>query len=255
MTKDVQGRFLWYDLMTSDPDAAKQFYTGVIGWGTEAFPNPAMPYTMWTAAGVPIGGVMQLPPDAGAPPHWLAYIGATDVDATVKRAKALGGSVHVEPRDIPDVGRFAVLADPQGAAFAVYSPAMDPGDERDFGLQQMSWHELATTDWEAGRRFYFELFGWTATEDFDMGPMGTYAMFGRKGRPYGGMFTKPPEMPMPPNWLLYVLVDGLEAAIERVKQGGGQLLHGPESVPGGDRIAQCADPQGAAFALHEKGSG
>jgi hypothetical protein len=256
MATNVHGRFLWYDLMTRDVDAAVAFYTRVIGWGTQPFPNPTMPYTMWTVGDVPMGGVMAMPPEAaGAPPHWLAYIGSSDVDSTVQRAQTLGAGVHVEPRDIPDVGRFAVLSDPQGAAFAVYTPSLDPGAEQDPGTGQFSWHELATTDYETARRFYFELFGWTTTQDFDMGPMGIYAMFGRDGREYGGMFNKPPEMPMPPNWLLYASVTDLDDAVERVTSGGGQLLNGPMEVPGGDRIAQCLDAQGAAFAMHEKRRG
>jgi predicted enzyme related to lactoylglutathione lyase len=256
MAEDVQGRFMWYDLMTTDTEAAIAFFTNVMGWGTEPFPNPEMPYTMWTANGAPIGGVMGLPPEAaGAPPHWLAYIGARDVDDTVRRAKDLGATVHVAPRDIPDVGRFAVLADPQGAAFAVYTPGSAPPAEQDFGVGQVSWHELLTTDSDAAQRFYFELFGWSITDTFDMGPMGIYAMYGRNGRTYGGMFNKPADMPAPPHWLLYVRVEDLDATIARAKKAGGQLLHGPEEVPGGDRIAHLMDPQGGAFALHEKKKG
>jgi uncharacterized protein len=253
MTTDAHGRFLWYELLTRDVDGAIAFYTRVIGWGTQQFENLDLPYTMWTVGGMPLGGIMQIPPDAGdAPPHWLAYIGTQDVDDTVRRARALGAAVYVEPRDIPDVGRFAVLADPQGAMFAVYKPGSDPAEERDPSTGQFSWHELITTDYQAARRFYFDLFGWSTTEDLDMGPVGIYAMYGRHGRPYGGMFNKPADMPAPPHWLLYALVDDLDDAVRRTRDAGGQLLHGPMEVPGGDRIAQCLDPQGAVFAMHAK---
>lgn len=247
---NAHGRFLWYELLTTDVDSAIAFYTSVIGWGTQQ--SEMEGYSMWTDGGVPIGGLMAMPPDAAAPPNWLPYIGARDTDAVVTQAKKLGARTYVEPRDIPNVGRFAVLSDPQGAAFAVYTPLMDPGEESDPAPGRFSWHELATTDWQAARKFYFELFGWSATQDFDMGEMGLYAMYGRGGKEYGGMFNKPPEMPMPPAWLLYIMVRDLDDAIGRVKANGGQLLNGPMEVPGGDRIAQCLDAQGAAFAMHEK---
>lgn len=116
-----------------------------------------------------------------------------------------------------------------------------------------SWHELATTDHLAALRFYADLFGWSKLSEADMGPIGIYVLFGRGERQYGGMYSKPAEMPAPPHWLLYVRVASLDAALTRVRDGGGQMLNGPMEVPGGDRIAQCVDPQGAAFALHEPG--
>ena len=100
--------------------------------------------------------------------------------------------------------------------------------------------------------FYQKLFGWEKTGDFDMGPMGMYQLFGRNGQPVGGMWTKPKDMPMPPNWLLYVNVDDVHKTAEAVKANGGQVLNGPMEVPGGDWIAQCMDPQGAAFAVHQR---
>ena len=128
---DDGGRFVWYDLMTTDPDAAQSFYTKLIGWGTQAWDGP-MPYTMWTNNDTPLGGVMALSDEAkqaGAPPHWLAYIYTSDVDGTVATAEENQAKVLVPAQDIPKVGRFAVIADPQGAAFAVYTPETDtPGN-------------------------------------------------------------------------------------------------------------------------------
>ena len=250
---DPLGRFVWYDLMTSDPDAAVSFYGEVVGWGTQLWEGET-PYTMWTNGETPLGGVMNLPEDAkkaGAPPHWIAYIATPDIDATVAKAKGLGAQVYHGPQDIPEVGSFAILADPQGAVFAVYTsksdvPAEEPSKEGEF-----SWHELATTDYEAGFDFYSELFGWQKTDAMDMGEAGIYQMYGRTSDvPLGGMFTKPDEMPGPPFWLFYVKVDDVNRVVERVKKYGGQVLNGPMEVPGGDWIAQCCDPQGAAFAIH-----
>ncbi len=251
-----RGRFVWYELMTSDPAAAQSFYTSLIGWGTEAFDGTGTPYTMWTREGTPLGGVMQLPEEAqngGAPSHWLPYVAVPDVDATVAKAQELGGSVMVPPTDIPEAGRFAVLNDPQSASFCVYCSATDEQGSHDGERQvgEFSWHELVTTDNEAAFSFYSELLGWQTTEIMDMGEIGTYHMFNRGiGPPAGGMFNKTADMPGPPGWLLYVRVENLEQSIEKAKELGGQLLVGPIEVPGGDHIAQFLDPQGAAFALH-----
>src|SRR3982751_681228 len=120
----VQGRFTWHDLMTTDPDAAKAFYTAVAGWGTQDWPGTTPPYTMFLAGDAMVGGVMQLPDEAiqqGAMSHWLTYIETQDVDETFALATKLGASTYVQPTDIPTVGRFAVLADPQGAMFALFT--------------------------------------------------------------------------------------------------------------------------------------
>jgi uncharacterized protein len=247
-----RGRFVWYDLMTTDPAKAIEFYTSVVGWGTVQWEGGS-PYTMWTNSSVPIGGVMQLPPEAGAPPHWLAYISSPDIDATCEQAEGLGGRMLVAPNDVPTVGRFAVMSDPQGAVFAIYTPASQvPGHEGPPQVGEFSWHELATTEQPAAFRFYEMLFGWNKTSAMDMGPLGVYQMYGRNGLELGGMFNRGPEMPGPPAWSHYVLVDDIDRAAEATTAGGGQIVNGPMEVPGGDRIFQGIDPQGAMFAIHGK---
>jgi predicted enzyme related to lactoylglutathione lyase len=250
------GRFVWYELLTLEEEAAKGFYHAVTGWETEVWEGGDTPYSMWMNGERSIGGIMKLPPEAQArnvPPHWLPYLATEDVEATVQKAQELGGELLAGIMEVPTVGRFAVIQDPQGAAFAAYTPAGDPPgkdgppEDRDF-----SWHELATTDHEAAFGFYQALFGWEKTEAMDMGEEGIYQMYGRPGEgfPLGGIYNKTPEMTMPAAWLLYVGVPDMEAAVEAVKAGGGQVLNGPMEVPGGDVITQCMDPQGAAFALH-----
>ena len=252
----VTGRFLWYDLMTTNQDASVDFYAQIAGWGATPWEGGDMPYTMWTVGNVPIGGVMPLPEEVtaqGAPSHWLAYIGTTDVKATVTSAVELGSQIERDTTDIPSAGSFAVLSDPQGAVFAVYTPAGDaPGHEGPPNEGEFSWHELATTDYEAAFSFYEALFGWHKTEAMDMGEMGIYQLYGRKEIPLGGMFNKPSEMPGPPFWLYYIAIPDVNAGVEKIKELGGQVLNGPMEVPGGDLIAQCLDPQGAAFAIHSK---
>lgn len=257
---DYRGRFLWIELMTTDVEAAKAFYSDVIGWGTQLFgdgqptPEPGKePYTLWTASGVPVGGVMKLPEEAqsmGPPPHWMASIGAPDVDASTSLVKEAGGQVYLEPMDVPTIGRVAVVTDPQGAVFALYKPA----DWQDTPLAdpkvgELAWSELIAANWQDAWTFYERLFGWSKLEAMDMGPMGTYQLYGIGTRMLGGMMNKPADMPAPPHWLYYFQVSEINSAVERVKAGGGQVLHGPVEVPGGGMIAQCMDPQGAMFAV------
>lgn len=248
------GRFVWFDLMTSDPKAAVAFYTSTMGWGTDSWQSPAEgmpPYTMWTANGTAIGGTMQLPPGAPAPPHWLGYISTPDIDATVAKASGLGARVMMPPTAIPTVGRFAVLADPQGAVFAVFTPAADtPGHEGPANLGEVSWFELGTSDHDKALEFYGALFGWEKQEAMDMGPLGVYQLWGRNGQPMGGAYTIAAGMPMPPCWAYYVRVADLDAAVGRCGAGGGQVIQPPMDIPGG-RISICSDPQGAMFAMHE----
>jgi len=246
-----RGRFVWFDLMTPDPKAAPAFYSAVAGWGTQAW-DGAMPYTMWTNGEQPLGGIMEVQPP-GTPAHWLAYISTPNVDETTKDAEGIGARVLVPPTDIPNVGRFAVLSDPQGAVFAAFTSSGNaPGHEGPPTVGEFSWYELATHDSPAAFRFYERLFGWEKTVSADMGELGMYHMYGRNGVEMGGMFNKPAAMPGPPAWLYYIMVDDIQRAMDAVKAKGGQVLMGPHEVPGGDLIAQCLDPQGAAFALHAK---
>ncbi len=254
MSEFPRGRFVWYELMTTDPDAAQDFYGDVVGWSTAPFEESKTPYTLWMNGESPVGGVMELPEEArsaGSPPHWLAYIATPDVDETARKAKELGGKVLVPAQDVPNVGRFAVLKDPQGAVFAAYKSATETQDgDGQPKVGEFSWHELATTDHEAALDFYSQLFGWEKTESMDMGEAGTYQMYGQKGQTYGGIYNKTADQPGPPAWLFYATVPSADQAVEKVKAKGGQVLNGPMEVPGGDWVAQCLDPQGAAFAVH-----
>ncbi|WP_029009874.1 VOC family protein [Azospirillum halopraeferens] len=256
------GRFVWYELMTTDPAAATAFHGAVAGWRGRDSGMPGFDYTLLSAGeaqGAPgctdVGGVMALPEEAcaaGARPGWLGYIAVDDVDATADRIWKAGGAVHRPPADIPGIGRFAVVADPQGAVFALFRPAPGSGDgappvpPREPG--RFAWHELVTDDHEAAFAFYADLFGWQALDSVDIGPMGTYRIFGRDGEAMGGMMNRCEGMPGP-FWLYYVMVDGIDAAAERVKAGGGTVINGPMEVPGGSWIIQCLDPQHAPFAL------
>jgi len=242
--------------MTTDTKSAAGFFAQVAGWKTK--PHAQDPsYTLFVAKDRPMAGLMLIPADAkamGVPPNWLTYIGTPNVDDTARQATALGGKILKQPADIPTVGRFAVIQDPQGAVFAAFTPAQgSQGPQADAPptVGDFSWHELATTDWRGALTFYQRLFGWEETSAMEMGPeMGTYQMYGWKGKTLGGMFNKPARMPGPPSWLPYIKVTDSKKAAATVKNLGGRVVHGPVEVPGGDWIAQGMDLQGAMFAVH-----
>ena len=251
------GRFVWYELMTTDMEAAKAFYAEVVGWGTQDASMPGMTYTLFTAGGASVSGLMGLPEDArkmGLRPGWLGYVSVSDVDATTDRIKELGGAVHVPPTDIPNISRFSVAVDPQMATIALFKwlkggqeqpPALDaPGG--------VGWHELIAADWEKAFAFYRELFGWQKAQA-DTSAMGPYQLFSAGGEIIGGMFTKPATEPVP-FWLYYFNVGDIDMAMRRVRAGRGEIVHGPIEVRGGRWMAQCTDPQGAIFALVGKRS-
>jgi uncharacterized protein len=254
---DVLGRFLWYDLMTTDPQGAQQFYAKVVGWGLQPYNETGAPYKMFTRDGTPIGGSMELPAEAvkmGARPYWLSYIGTPDVDKTVELAKQLGARVFVPPADIPTVGRFSIVGDPQGAIIAFFAPFNEQPPSRVPLVGDVSWHELTAPSLDTSLSFYQQTAGWEQTASHDMGPMGVYQMFGRQGVTLGGMVGRPAG-DAAPAWLYYFRVRDIAAAVDRVKGNGGTVVHGPHEVPGGDWVLVCVDPQGAPFALHERKAG
>ena len=250
---EYRGRFLWLELMTNDVDAARAFYTEVVGWGTQTMTGSGPPYTMFTAASGPVAGVWALSDEEraqGLPPHWRAYIGTPDADGVTQKAIDAGGRVLMQPMDVPNIGRMSVVTDPHGAAFGPYTPHEWPATPlAPAKVGEFSWHELLSGNFEEAWKLYQSIFGWTETGTHDMGPMGTYHLFGIGDHMLGGMMTKSAEMPMA-TWIHYVHVSDINAAVERVKARGGQILFGPHPVPGGDLIANCMDPQGAMFSLH-----
>jgi uncharacterized protein len=250
---NFEGRFVWYELETTDVDNAMRFYRDVIGWSRKRWEGAGAPYDMFAHGEQTVAGAMKLPAGVEAPPHWLGYIATPDVDETAKKAASMGARMLVPPQDIPNIGRFSVMMDPQGIVIATFRPQMGsqpPESPRPETPQvgDFSWNELATTDVDAAFHFYGALFGWEKKEAHDMGGM-IYQIFGTKEKALGGMYKKPADMAAPPHWMYYTRVANIDAAVEKVKTGGGKVLHGPIEVPGGDRVCVCMDPQGAAFAL------
>lgn len=251
------GRFVWYELMTTDVASATEFYAYVVGWSTRDASMPGSDYRLFTVDDIPVSGLMNLPEDAmrtGVKPHWIGYVGVDDVDAAVNWILHRGGAVHIPPTDVPDISRFSVVADPQAATLALVK-GLELGQRQSSESSRpghVGWHELLATDCEKAFAFYGGLFGWRKA-DAHVGAMGRYQQFAAEGETIGGMFTKPETLPFP-FWLYYFNVGDVDAAANRVEADGGQILYGPTVVPGGARIVHCADPQGAVFALLDRRS-
>ncbi len=247
---DNSGKFVWYEWMGADLAVAVDFYRHVVGWTLAETGMAGFPYQIASVGGYGVGGMLQTPPEAkGTPPCWTGYVYVDNVDAAVETLKAAGGSAMRPPMDIPNVGRMAIVADPQGAPFALFKdaggdPPPAPPPET-AGL--VGWRELHTHDGKAAFDLYASQFGWKEDRQFDMGPMGVYRIFDIGGQ-QGGMMSKAPEGPGP-CWLYYFIVEAADAANVRVTAKGGKILHGPHEVPGGMWATQCADPEGAMFGL------
>lgn len=245
--------FSWYELHTPDAAAAAAFYAPVLGWNVRDSGMQDKKYTLVSVGETPVGGLLEKPPAAfaaGEHARWLGYLGVSDVDAHCRRVWQAGGKVLRAAEEIPGVGAFAVVADTQGAVFVLFQPAAGVAPPERPGISTPGmpvWHDLGTADPEAAFRFYSDLFGWTKLHAMPMGPDGVYQIFAIDSQPAGGIATAPD--PTNTGWLFYFHVSEIEAAIDRVKQHGGTVVHGPSEVPGGQFIAHCFDPQGAIFGI------
>src|ERR1035441_5536997 len=246
-----KGKFAWYELMTSDTKAAGKFYSDVVGWTTAEMPSSdLMQYTTFNIGNVGMAGMLTIPGHVA----WVGYISVDDVDAHIPKIVEAGGKLWKPATDVPGMLRFAVLSDPQGAAIVVFTPNPDmPSPQRPAPPTPgtIGWHELYTTDLDAGFDFYNKLFGWTKLSDMDMGPMGVYRIFDQgdhKEMGDGGMMLKGPQVPVS-SWAFYFHVDSIKVAIGRVQSGGGKVVNGPMQVPGNSWIIQGQDPLGAMFSL------
>jgi uncharacterized protein len=257
------GDFIWYELMTSDADAAGDFYGKVVGWTSTSAGQPGMDYRFFSSGDGSdnkdgVGGYMAITPEmaeGGARPCWVGYICVDDVDATVAKLTAAGGAVLMPAMDLEGVGRMAMVADPQGAPFYVMKGAVEGEESHSFAALEpkvghCAWNELATTDTEAAKTFYGKIFGWVKDGDMDMGPMGKYEFLrDAAGRfSLGGVMATMPEMPAP-MWTYYFRVPDIDNAVEMIKAKGGQILQEPIEIPGGDYSLVGMDPQGATFGL------
>jgi len=244
------GRFIWLDLVTEDVNAIKKFYSGLFGWTFEPITNDDT-YTLILADDVPMGGIVfhdQL--NDVSESRWVSYLSVPNVDDAVAIVRAEGGKIHVEPRDVPDRGRLAVIADPQGAILALLTATGgDPPPDRVPGPNEWMWIELWTTDTDRAFAFYQKLVGYGrhAYGEVEGEP---YQLMRRDGRYRSGM-VQLPWSGVEPNWLPYVLVDDPTATAQRVEALGGRVILSPAGVAHGG-AAVIVDPSGAAFAIQRR---
>jgi predicted enzyme related to lactoylglutathione lyase len=245
------GSFIWYELLTVDPNAAATFYSDVIGWSAKNAGMPEVDYRIFSADGKDIAGHMKLPVEAadmGARPGWLGYIGVDDVDSAVSSILAAGGKVQMPAMDMEGVGRMAMVADPQGVPFYVMRGA---SGEASTSFEPMSpghcsWNELSTPDQAGALAFYTGQFGWEKGDAMPMGDMGDYQFINHGGGMIGAVMTNPPGRSRPA-WRFAFAVTDIDAATAKIKSGGGTVESGPTEVPGGDWVVMAVDPQGAQF--------
>jgi hypothetical protein len=249
-SRNPHGSFIWYELLTPDPDAAAAFYGDVVGWTAASAGQPGVDYRIFSAGDTQVAGHMKLPDGAeaaGMRPGWLGYIGVDDVDSAVAGIEAEGGKVHMPAMDMDGVGRMALVADPQGVAFYVMRGA---SEEPSTSFEPMEaghcqWNELSTPDQDGALVFYTGRFGWEKGEVMPMGEMGGYQFIHHHGGMIGAVMTAPPGRR--PAWKFAFGVADIDEAAARIKAGGGTIDYGPVEVPGGAFAIMADDPQGAAF--------
>ena len=247
---NLKGDFIWYELLTSDADAAQRFYGEVVGWTVTDSGQPGMDYRILDAGDGPAGGMMQINDQmAGVKPIWLGYVGVPDVDASVADWTKAGGIVQMPAMDIPNVGRMAMLADPDGVPLYVMRGAVDAISTafRTTDARHVRWNEISVKDDAAALAFYKARFGWEVVGSMPMGEMGDYRLLGANGVNIGALMRS--GAGHAPGWVYYIGVADIDLAVAKIKTGGGEVLDGPHQVPGGEYSLQARDPQGAAFGL------
>ncbi len=243
------GTFTWRELMTPDVDKSRRFYGELLGWTTKTVPMRESSYDLVEngPAGDQVGGMMPFSKE-GVPPCWMSYVSVEDVDASAKVVTGGGGNMVVPPQDIPDVGRFGVAMDPQGAGMVLFRsahPAPQPAKERP-SIGEFCWEHLSTTDTAAAAAFYARLCGWTRRPmDGDDG--GLVLLNG--GEPVASMRKAPPGVPA--HWMTHVAVAKLGEACDRARRLGGKVLLDPMPVPGMGSVAIVQDNVGAVVGLFQ----
>lgn len=254
----LQGSWVWYELMSSDPEGSKAFYEAVVGWSMTTGHGDTNNYGFITAEDkAMVGGVLRLTSEMtghGARPCWLGYIGVDDVDASIAKIEAAGGKTLMSANDIEMAGRVAMVSDAGGAPIYIMTPNPPPGGGESTAFApkpnpgHCGWNELMAADGPRETAFYSAQFGWSLPEPMDMGPMGQYQFIAHDGERVGAIMTKAPQVPNA-MWNHYFWVPSIDAAAAAIKASGGQVINGPMEVPGPLWIVQGIDPQGAAFAL------
>jgi hypothetical protein len=252
ITEHAPGAFCWVELGSTDAEAAKKFYSQLFGWGINDVPaGPDCVYTLLQLNGKDVAALYQLNEQQrsqGIPPHWLLYVSVASADESVKTAAALGGKVLLEPFDVFDVGRMALVEDPTGATFALWQARKHTGTQLQNQPYTLCWSELATNNTDAAAAFYTQLFGWSAKAG-EVAPI-AYTEFINGGIPVGGMLQMTAEWgEIPPHWMAYFAVEDCDGSANQARELGADIKVPPTDIPKVGRFAVIQDPQGAVFAI------
>ena len=246
------GTFSWVDLATTDAEAAKAFYTSLFSWGTIDSPVPdGGVYTMFPQGEQAVGamyGMDEGMQQQGIPPHWNSYVTVASADDSATRARQLGGTVLMEPFDVMEAGRMAVILDPAGASFCIWQPDQNCGAELVNVPNSLCWNELYTNDLDAAKEYYSGLFDWNM-EVMEM-PTGEYTVCKVGDRPNAGMMPIQEEWgEVPPHWGVYFSVEDCDATMAQAIELGGKVNMEPIDIPEVGRFGGVQDPQGARFTV------
>lgn len=250
-------RFVWHDLNTKDVEASKKFYGEIFNWKFDA--SGSGPYSHIKAGEQMIGGMRQMDATEHQPTSWLGYVAVDDVAATEAKIAAAGGKVYMPTMTMPNVGTFAVTADPSGGVFAPWKSARAGEDVESNGptphLHTFCWDELMSTDPKAASAFYAKVFEWVPKE-MDMGGGSIYTLLNRPGTKgpqggeigAGGLMKSPPGVPYS-FWLPYVFVENTDQMCERATRLGATVTVPPTDIPNVGRFSCWMDPQQASIAV------
>lgn len=249
------GDFCWVDLMTTDLPKAKEFYSKILNWTYEEVNTPNGPYIFSNISEGNVGGLGLLPEEMqkqGIPSYWSTYVKVENADASVAKAKELGGKVQMEAFDVMDIGRMAVISSPSGATLCVWEAKNKEVDTpRTSGHHHgmYGWVELNTHNLDADGKFYCDLFDWTPkTSQMEGGP--NYTEFKSKDADYpvAGMIEIQKEWgEMPSCWTLYFSVNNIDDAVKEIEANGGSICMKPFEVKNVGRMGVAQDPTGATF--------
>jgi predicted enzyme related to lactoylglutathione lyase len=250
-TRDIApvGAPCWVDLMTSDIERARAFYSELFGWQAEEPAQEFGGYFNFTKDGVRLAGCMSQEQGSAMPDVWSVYLATDDAAKTVEAAAANGGQVYVEPMVVGDLGTMAVIGDPAGASIGVWQPALHKG----FGIHgeaaAPSWFELFTTDHSSAIDFYRNVFHWDTTTVGDTDEF-RYTTLGEGADALAGVMDASSFLPegVPSHWSVYFGVDNTDEAVAKVVKLGGAVVAAAQDTPYG-RLAAVTDPTGAPFKL------
>ncbi|RMG93902.1 MAG: VOC family protein [Chloroflexi bacterium] len=246
VTKYPHGTFSWIDIITTDPEAGKAFYSQLFGWTYEDLPaGEGAVYTMFRKNGLDVAALSGMPPgQEQMPPHWNSYVTVDNVDEAAAKASNLGGNVVMPPFDVLEAGRMAVVQDPTGAFFMLWQAKNHIGARLVNEPGSLVWNELWTHDVDKAAQFYSGLFGWEVRKSTEP----EYIMFANGERMAAGLLQIQPDWGnVPPHWSIYIAVDDCDAVAAKAVELGGKMINPPSDIPGTGRFALLQDPQGAMF--------